>query len=141
MYITLNVLVKNILRDGCLAGSGVSKRVHAFNDTYIESNMSSLRASGCNISKQGQLLPHTDRSASIRFRFFILRLARSALYRPTDRDDLYDSNIMYFEWIVKDHITKTKTENINKMNFDSKRFSQDSTLSKIDECDSGFSDG
>jgi hypothetical protein len=57
-----------------------------------------------------------------------------------DREDLYDSEIMYLQWIVKDHITKTKTENTNKMNFDSKRFSKDA-LSKIEECDSGFSDG
>ena len=103
--------------------------------------MSALRASKCNIcKKEKQLVNTTDRSSSIRFRFFILRLARSALYRPMDRDDLYDSEIMYLQWIVKDHITKTKTENVNKMNFDRERFSKDA-LSKIEECDSGFSDG
>ena len=102
-------------------------------------DMSALRASRCNLCKQGPLL-NTDWSSSIRFRFFILRLARSALYRPMDREDLYDSEIMDLQWIVEDHITKTKTENINKMNFDRKRFSLDA-LSKIEECDSGFSDG
>ena len=101
--------------------------------------MSQLRVSECNHYKKGHL-SSIDGSSSIRFRFFILRLARSALYRPMDRDDLYDSEIMYLQWIVKDHITKTRTENTNKMNFDSKRFSKDA-LSKIDECDSGFSDG
>ena len=101
--------------------------------------MSLLRASKSNVCKDGHPV-NTDWSSSIRFRFFILRLARSALYRPTDRDDLYDSEIMYLQWIVKDHIAKTKTENVNKMNFDRKRFSVDA-LSKIDECDSGYSDG
>ena len=101
--------------------------------------MSPLHASKCHICKQKTLI-NTDWSSSIRFRFFILRLARSALYRPMDRDDLYDSEIMDLQWIVEDYITKTNTENVNKMNFDRKRFSLDA-LSRLEECDSGFSDG
>ena len=47
--------------------------------------------------------------------------------------------VMELQWIVEEHIARTKTERKNKMNFNTKRFSTDS-LSKCEDCDSGFSD-
>ena len=101
--------------------------------------MSMLEGSRTYLCKKGPIV-NADRSSSIRFRVFFLRLARSALYRPICWNGCCNAEVMDLQWIVEEHIAKTKTENINKMNFDNKRFSFDS-LSKLEESDSGFSDG
>ena len=59
-----------------------------------------------------------DRSTSIRFRFFALRLAKSGLYSPNTRIDDRTQKM------VEDHMAGAKAK-----------------YAKVEEWDSGFSDG